>query len=91
VGHEQQGHRFGVVVQSDAMLPRSTVLMAPTSVSARAATFRPVVEVAGAETRVLVEHIGSVDVSRLGERVGRLEVEELWSVDDAIADVLGLS
>ena len=31
VGHEQAGERFGVVVQTDAMLPRSVVLVAPTS------------------------------------------------------------
>jgi len=41
VGHEQRGRRFGVVVQSDALLPRSVVLIAPTSTSARAASFRP--------------------------------------------------
>ncbi|HSM65132.1 MAG TPA: type II toxin-antitoxin system PemK/MazF family toxin, partial [Ilumatobacteraceae bacterium] len=31
VGHEQQGERFGVIVQSDSMLPRSVILVAPTS------------------------------------------------------------
>ena len=40
-GHEQHGTRFGVVVQADAMLPRSVVLVAPTSLSARAASFPP--------------------------------------------------
>ena len=41
IGHEQQGERFGVVVQSDALLPRSVVVVAPTSRSARPASFRP--------------------------------------------------
>ena len=27
LGHEQQGERFGVVVQADAMLPRSVILV----------------------------------------------------------------
>ncbi len=90
VGHEQQGERFGVVVQSDAMLPRSVVVVAPTSQSAKPASFRPEVEVAGGSTRVLVEQLGAVDVQRLGRRVGRLTVEEMWSVDDALAVVLGL-
>ena len=31
VGHEQQGTRFGVVVQADALLPRWVVIVAPTS------------------------------------------------------------
>ena len=40
--HEQRGRRFGVLAQSDALLPRSVVQVAPTSTSARPATFRPV-------------------------------------------------
>ena len=90
VGHEQQGERFGVVVQADEMLPRSVVLVAPTSRSARPASFRPEVEVGGDSTRVLVEQVGAVDVQRLGRRSGVLSVEELWSVDDALLTVLGL-
>ena len=90
VGHEQQGERFGVVVQSDVMLPRSVVVVAPTSRSARPASIRPEVEVAGEVTRVLVEQLGAVDVQRLGRRVGRLTVAEMWSVDEALVAVLGL-
>jgi mRNA interferase MazF len=90
VGHEQQGERYGVVVQSDVMLPRSVVIVAPTSRSAKAASFRPEVEVAGDLTRVLVEQVGAVGVQRLGRRVGRLTAEEMWSVDEALAVVLGL-
>lgn len=90
VGHEQRGRRFGVVVQSDALLPRSVVLIAPTSESARTASFRPEVEVGGATTKVLVEQVGAVDVSRLGKLTGRLSPEELWGVDAALLTVLGL-
>jgi mRNA interferase MazF len=90
VGHEQQGERYGVVVQSDVMLPRSVVVVAPTSRSAKPASFRPEVEVAGDLTRVLVEQLGAVDVQRLGRRVGRLTAGEMWSVDDALVVVLGL-
>ena len=90
VGHEQQGERYGVVVQSDVMLPRSVVVVAPTSRSARPASFRPEVEVTGGQTRVLVEQLGAIDVQRLGRRVGRLTAKEMWSVDDALVVVLGL-
>lgn len=90
LGHEQQGRRYGVVVQSDALLPRSVVLLAPTSTSARAASFRPTVDVAGKSTRVLVEQLGAVDVSRLGDVVGHLTQEEQWGVDVALATVLDL-
>jgi mRNA interferase MazF len=90
VGREQQGERYGVIVQSEVMLPRSVVIVAPTSRSAKPASFRPEVEVAGDLTRVLVEQLGAVDVQRLGRRVGRLMAEEMWSVDEALVVVLGL-
>lgn len=90
VGHEQRGDRFGVVVQADELLPRSVVLVAPTSRSARSASFRPQVEVLEETTRVLVEQVGAVDVRRLGEMVGHLTREELWGVDEALTTVLGL-
>jgi len=89
MGHEQQGERYAVVVQADALLPRSVVLVAPTSRSARPASFRPEIVVAGDTTRVLVEQVGAVDAQRLARRVGRLGVEELWAVDEALATVLG--
>lgn len=91
IGHEQQGKRFGVIVQSDAFLPRSVVLMAPTSTSARSASFRPEIEIEGTPTKVLVEQMGAVDVNRLGDMTGHLSSEEQWGVDAAILTVLGLS
>lgn len=90
VGHDQQGERFGVVVQSDSMLPRSVILVAPTSRSARPASFRPEVSIAGDTTRVLVEQVGAVDAQRLGRRVGKLATDEMWAVDEALFTVLGL-
>lgn len=90
-GHEQRGVRFGVVVQADAFLPRSTVLIAPTSRSARAASFRPEVEVDGDVTQVLVEQLGAIDTTRLGDLAGHLSPPELWGVDAALEAVLDLS
>lgn len=90
VGHEQHGRRFAVVVQADALLPRSVVLVAPTSRSAKPASFRPEIEVAGERTRVLVEQMGAVDVQRVGDLAGRLTPEEQWGVDAALLTVLGL-
>ncbi len=90
LGHEQRGNRFGVVVQSDAFLPRSVVVIAPTSTSAKAASFRPEIDVAGSQSRVLVEQVGAIDVGRLGKLVGHLTPEEQWGVDDALLTVLGL-
>lgn len=78
-GLAQHGERFGVVVQADEGLPRSVVIVAPTSRSARPTSFRPEVEVDGTTARVVVEQIGAVDASRLGRRAGRLTTEELGS------------
>ena len=91
VGHEQHGDRFGVVVQAEEFLPRSVVIVAPTSRSARAASFRPEIDVNGQTTRVLVEQVGAVDAQRLGDLAGHLSPEELWGVDEALMTVLGLS
>jgi mRNA interferase MazF len=90
IGHEQHGDRFGVVVQAAELLPRSVVIVAPTSRSARAASFRPEIDVNGETTRVLVEQLGAVDAQRLGELAGHLSREELWGVDEALMTVLGL-
>lgn len=89
-GHEQRGPRHGVVVEADALLPLSMVLVAPASVSARPATFRPEVQIEHSTTRVLVEQVGAVDASRLGELVGHLSAQERWGIDLALATVLDL-
>jgi mRNA-degrading endonuclease toxin of MazEF toxin-antitoxin module len=39
----------------------------------------------------LVEQLGAVDVTRLGDLAGRLTPEEQWGVDAAILTVLGLN
>jgi len=88
-GHEQAGSRYAVVVQSD-QLPLSTWVVAPTSTSARAASFRPEVEIGGRSTRVLAEQAAAVDPSRLGDRAGTLTFEELRRVDAALRLVLDL-
>ena len=88
-GHEQQGRRYGVIVQASEFLPRSVVLVAPTSRSARPASFRPEIDLFGETTRVLVEQVGAVDATRLGELVGRVSPEQQWGIDEALMTVLG--
>ena len=89
-GHEQRGRRFGVVVQSGALFPRSVVLVAPTSTSAHPASFRPEIEIGDTPTRVLVEQVGAVNVGRLGNLAGHLTPEEQWAVDESLLTVFGL-
>lgn len=88
-GHEQFGSRYAVVVRSD-QLPLSTWLVAPTSTSARAASFRPEVEIGGVNTRVLAEQAAAVDPGRLGTSVGFLSLDEMRRVDAALRIVLDL-
>ena len=90
-GHEQRGRRYGVVVQSDAFLPRTVILVAPTSQSARRASFRPEVVIGRTTTRVLVEQVGAVDATRLGKLVGHATPEEMWAIDEALLTVFGLA
>lgn len=89
-GREQQGARYAVVVQANELMALSTTLVAPTSTSARPATFRPTISLDDTETRVLVEQTTVVDPERLGRSAGRLDSAELQAVDEALALVLGL-
>lgn len=86
-GHEQSGVRYGVIVQSEAQLRLSTVLM---STSARAASLRPEIDIEGTPTRILIEQTGAVDVTRLDKYHGHLTTEALWGVDLALDTVFGL-
>lgn len=88
-GHEQSGARYAVVVQSDD-LPLSTLLVAPTSTAARAASFRPEIEIAGRATRVLAEQTAAIDPGRLGESVGLLGYDDLRRVEAALRIVMEL-
>jgi mRNA interferase MazF len=89
-GHEQRGARYGVVVQADEFLGLSTVIVAPTSTSARPASFRPPITINASERRVLVEQVTVVDPQRLGTHAGRLNSTELHAVDEALALILGI-
>jgi hypothetical protein len=63
---------------------------APTSRSARPASFRPEILVNDQATRVLVETVGAVNATRLGELADHVTGDELWGIDEALLTVLGL-
>lgn len=89
-GREQTGRRFCVVVQASDLAEHSTLIVAPMSTAALAASFRPSVEVRRRVTRVLADQIRAVDRSRLGRAVDRLDVAEMADVDAALRRVLEL-
>jgi mRNA interferase MazF len=89
-GHEQQGGRPGVVVQAEQLLELSTVIVAPTSRSAAPATFRPMIDLAGTETRVLTDQLRAVDAQAVRSTLGRLSPDEMAALDEALMLVFGL-
>jgi mRNA interferase MazF len=89
-GREQRGARPGVVVQAEELLGLSTVLIAPTSRSAAAATFRPVIDLEGTSTRVLIDQLRVLDIQAVKDSLGYLGSGEMAAVDAALVLVLGL-
>jgi len=89
-GREQSGRRFAVIIQSDDLWLLNTIVVVPTSTSARAATFRPEIVVAAQRTRVLCEQIRTIDARRIGDTVGMLSTDELSRIEDALEVVLEL-
>lgn len=89
-GHEQSGRRYAIIIQSDDLWLLNTVVVVPTSSSARSATFRPEVVVLGRRTRALCEQIRTIDAQRIEGVVGMLSATELIGVEDALQLVLEL-
>jgi mRNA interferase MazF len=77
-------------VQADELMALSTTLVAPTSTGAQRAIYRPAIELAGEETRILVEQTTVVDPQRLGPSAGRLNASEMRDLDEALALILAL-
>lgn len=89
-GHEQAGDRLGVIIQSD-VFAWSTVVVAPTSTSARPGPLRPQIELGEAKTAVLVDQMSAVDPDkRLGRMVGRVSLADLQAIEKAMRLVLAL-
>ncbi|NRQ34028.1 type II toxin-antitoxin system PemK/MazF family toxin [Nonomuraea sp. NN258] len=88
-GHEQQGRRYAVIIQSDRFCT-STITVALTSTSAGPAIYRPEIEFDGRKSRILTDQIYSITESRLGDFKGALEAHEAAELDRALMLRLGL-
>lgn len=86
---QQRGARYAVVVQSDR-LHTATLIVAPTSTSARPTSWRPEIDMDGTATRIVLDQVTCVDAGRLGEFAGRLDAEELRELNMALRRVLEL-
>lgn len=89
MGHEQQGERYCIVIQS-SNLPLSTWVVCPTSASAPPQPWRPEIEVNGKTTRIMTEQMAAVTPTRLGKFIGTLPYADLHTLEIAIKDVLDL-
>ncbi|WP_216917982.1 type II toxin-antitoxin system PemK/MazF family toxin [Nocardia noduli] len=88
-GHEQQGRRYAVIIQSDRFAS-STSIVAMTSTGAGPAVYRPEIEFDGIKTRILTDQIHTVSPERLGDFKGSLDGSEIAALDRALMLKLGL-
>lgn len=88
-GHEQQGGRLAVVIQSD-QFASSTVTVAMTSTRAARAVYRPEIDVDGQRRRIITDQVFSVDPSRLAAFRGALDAGEIGKLDRALLLKFGL-
>lgn len=90
-GHEQRGRRLGLVV-SPSDSPLSVVTVVPTSTSAGASAHRPLLEIAGRQTRLLVDQIRSIDTGYVsGDPVDYLTRDAMAEVEFAVGHYLGIA
>jgi mRNA-degrading endonuclease toxin of MazEF toxin-antitoxin module len=52
--------------------------------------FRPGIIIGRDSTKVLVEQLVAIDARRASETVGRVTIEEMWAIDEALSLVVGL-
>lgn len=89
-GHEQGGKHLGLVV-SPSQSPLSVVTVIPTSTSAGPSIHRPVLEIAGRATRLLVDQIRSIDIDYVvDDAVAYLTRDQLAEAELALAHYLGV-
>lgn len=93
IGHEQEGLRYGIVIQSNFYSALSTTLVIPTPKGARPVHFHVSVWIEGEKTYALVEQLTTVDKTRRlrPERyVSTLSTQDMESVSQAVKQLLGL-
>lgn len=89
-GHEQRGHRFGLVLSPSAM-QWSVATIVPTSTSAGPSAYRPELKLGETLTRFLVDQIRAVDTKYIqGDPAFYLERDELAQIEHALTRYLGV-
>jgi mRNA interferase MazF len=88
-GHEQRGRRLGLVM-SPTDMPWGVATIVPTSTKAQPAIFRPELEIAGAQTRMLVDQIRTIDIDYIHDLVHYCTRDQMMEVEHALTFYLGL-
>ncbi|WP_448058901.1 type II toxin-antitoxin system PemK/MazF family toxin [Cellulomonas hominis] len=90
-GHEQGGHRHGVVLAPADGALWSVVIVVPTSTSAQPARFRPQLELMGRTTVLLVDQMRAIDSTYvIGGPEDYLDPHELDELEHAVGRYLGI-
>lgn len=89
-GHEQRGHRFGLVISENPQTWTVTTII-PTSTGAQPSIFRPEIEIDGTAALLLVDQIRTLDLGYVrGGPVMMLNRYDLARVEDVLMRFLGL-
>ncbi len=89
-GHEQRGRRLGLVISIEQNA-WSVVTIIPTSTRAQASIVRPVVVIAGRETKILIDQVRTIDVSYVtGELIDYLSRDDMAQVEHSLSRYFGL-
>lgn len=92
IGSESKKTRPGVIVSNDSQnMVGQRVIVAPlTSVIKKVYPFEILVDLQGKQSKVMLDQIRTVDCQRLGEKIGKIRMEETEELDKVLKLVLGL-
>ncbi len=93
MGSESRKTRPALVVSNNAQNHASKrVIIAPlTSVINKIYPFEVRVSIQGKESKVMLDQIRTIDCQRLGEKLGKLNPQEMENIDKALKFVLALT
>jgi mRNA interferase MazF len=92
IGSEIQKTRPGAIVSNDAqnMVGKRVIIAPATSVVTKIYPFEVVIDIAGKKSKVMLDQIRTVDCQRLGNKIGKLTLDEIEALDKALKLVLSL-
>lgn len=92
IGTEAKKTRPGVIVSNDSqnMLGQRVIVAPLTSVIKKIYPFEILINIAGKKSKVMLDQIRTVDCQRLGEKIGKLNIEEIEELDKCLKFVLSL-